>query len=322
MRMARAHALGAVLVLASTACGPTPSTGTGPAAAGSDAGGGVCRPPLTGDEEPTVGTGAWDSGADLPVGPAVVSRVEQVAARDHPDAFAGAWVDTSANELVVMLTGDDPGAVLDDLRTHVEMPDALVCMHATLTEHDLERLLDDVFAALHPSGFAPSGGRDIRHNRVEVEAYGPSEEVRVHLGELADHPQLDLRIPACAEVEPPPADAVALPGELPTCPSYDDMEVALRTGRLAGDPSTGCLWLEDAGVRTDLVWPRAWHVTADGVVHDHHARARQTIEQHVSIGGRLVVDHEGDTWADDCHADGTDVWLVDALTFETTTKDP
>ncbi|MFA9429219.1 hypothetical protein [Egicoccus sp. AB-alg2] len=314
MRTARYLGIGLALGLVLGGCGGTPASepGAAPGAAddGSANGGSgadeVCRPPLTDDDpDPLAGGGQHDVFA----GENWVEPVMQAALRDHADTFAGLWLDQHAGEVVVMLTGDDPGPVLEALRTHADHPEALVCMHAEHTEADLDHLANEAFTALQAGGSVVSGGTDLVRNRVVLEYEGDPEEARELLGELADHPALLVRQPACAEVEPVPDDAVALPGDGSTCVAMD----ALASGTLTGDAGAGCLWLEHDGTRTDVVWPRAWYVTSDGVVHDHHGQARAAIGDEVGAGGGNAGPDGGDALPDDCREPGANVWVLGSL---------
>jgi len=298
MRTARhlgiALLLGAVLV----GCGQTPTPTVEPGAApdgeGTADGGDGCRPPLADGEDPFGGGGDWDSGADAPLGEDAVAAVLAAAYDDHADTFAGLWLDTRSNEVVVMLAGDDRGAVLDDLRRHADHPDAVVCMEADHTEAELDDLANEAFTALQASGAPVSGGTDMVHNRVTIDFEGDAEQARDLLGDLADHPALVVTQPDCAEIGPVPDDAVALPGDSSTCMSMH----ALITGTLIGDAATGCLWLEAGDGRVDIAWPRGWYVTGEGVVHDHHGQARATIGDEVSGGGGHVPDAAPETCRD------------------------
>ncbi|MFA9445671.1 hypothetical protein [Egicoccus sp. AB-alg6-2] len=261
--------------------GPAPdATVTAPGEEEPDAGRDVCRPPLTGDDPNplTEASGQHERFA----GEDWVEPVMQAAMRDHADEYAGLWLDQAAGELVVMLAADDPVAVLEDLRTHTEHPDALVCMRATYTEAELASLLDEAYRALQAEGSPVSGHVDTLRNRVELQYEGDLTAVDDVLGDLADHPALRVVRPECAETVKLPDGATALPGGGSTC----SMMQALLSGTLAGDPATGCLWIEAAdGARFDVLWPRGWYVTADGVVHDHHGEPRAVVGDDVEAGG-------------------------------------
>lgn len=143
----------------------------------------------------------------------------------------------AAGEVVVMLTPPEPGAdglagadehaILEDFRDGSPHPEAIVRMQAAYTHAELLDLTDRAIRLLD----GPlSGGPDTIRNRVRIEVETDPAQAREALGELADHPALELSVPEYAEVLPPPEAAVSPRGTGSNCGGM----LALGTGTLSG----------------------------------------------------------------------------------------
>lgn len=291
-----------VLALAVAACGGTRELGRPTIEGGAGAPDAVdCRPALAPDDPHPVRDGDHGQHPDLAD---IGSTLEPlVAALDgsYRDVGGGVWLDQEAGEVVVMLT--DPAA-LPELRDLVADPDLLACMDATYTQAELEALQQAATDALTGPG---TSGIDTVANRVEVEVEEDPAAVRDRLAAKVGEDALaavSIVLPACAEVDPVPADGAALPGGASTCTGM----MALATGTLVGDGA--CVWLGlDDGEEVGLVWPRGWWMDADGVVHDHHGTPRAAVGDDVEVGGGF-----GPATGDGCGPDAEGRWVVASVT--------
>jgi hypothetical protein len=221
----------------------------------------------------------------------------------------GLYLDQHAGQVVVVATGDDPAATVDELRGLVPEPhrDAVACRHGAWSQDDLEAVLATAVAA---TDGPTSAGIDTVRNRVEVqlETGDPADLRAAVAGEHGPDAAaaLAIDVPDCAEViADPPAGAVELPGEGSTCSGMD----ALAEGVLGGDPATGCLVLEhgDGVAPTALLFPRGYTVTSDGVVHDNLGAVWAELGEEVAVGGGGVPVDDGD---DPCDAGELGAFLL------------
>ncbi|MTV24058.1 hypothetical protein FTX61_01275 [Nitriliruptoraceae bacterium ZYF776] len=282
---------------------------------------GPCRPALDPDE-PAGLTGGGTTAAPTggPEDAALwADDVREVVDDRFTERTAGVWLDPDTLEVVVQLTAPDPDGdevaampdedVLAELAEAAGDPDAVVCQRARASTAELAQLADDAFDRLQPATM--SGGPDELAGVVRIDYEGDLEEALDRLGELADHPALLLEVPECARWDPAdaPTDAIALPGDGSNC---GGMLMGVE-GTLAGDPETGCLWLEvepfeggEAFEPAILLWPAGWTVTPDGTVHDQHGQPVAAIGDAVrSAGG-----HVGPTVVEPCGDDERDAILV------------
>lgn len=262
-------------------------------------------PPVLGADDPDP----FGKGRQHPDLGEWTNEVAEAFESDHGDRSAGLYLDQEAGEVVILVVGPDPEAVLDDVRATVpdEHAAQVSCRHAAWTEAQLREIQRVAHEAIE--GPASSGVDTVR-NRVLVDLeVGDPEAIRsVVAGELgADAAAaLEVVVPACAEVAEVPADATPLPGDGSTCSGMD----ALAAGVLIGDPATGCLALEGDPQDVPLAFPRGWYLTADGNVHDHQGEVRARLGDHVEAGGGHVPvddDDGGCGWDDGA-------FLVNSLT--------
>lgn len=278
---------------------------------GTAAGGAVdgCRPPLADDDpDPLAGGGGQDPALTGPW----VGEIAAEVRTEHRDVLGGVWLDDEAGELVIMVPGTEGRDEFERLRADAPEPERVVCMEATYTGAELSELQQQVFDRIGEAGLPAGGGIDTIRNRILVDVEGDPDEARDALGELTDHSAVELRVPACAEVVPPPEGARPLPGNGSTCHGMD----ALFTGTLVGDPASGCAWFEDAqGQPLTVVWPRGWSITGDGTVLDHHGEPRASIGDAIESGGGNVPLPEGQRA---CGMGGEDgAWAVSSLSTAT-----
>lgn len=238
------------------------------------------------------------------------TAVSEAVNTEYTDETGGAWLDQEAGEFVVMVDADDANRVLKELRALVDDEHAqhVTCMQAEYTTDELGAVQQQAMERLGEVGGSFTSGTDAVRNRVEVEVEGDVDEAREALGDLADHPALSLQRPVCADVVPPPHDAVPLPGDGSTCMGMD----ALTVGTLVGDVERGCLWFErDEGRRTAIVWPRGWWLAPDGTVHDHRGNPRAQVGDAVEAGGGSVP-AAAENLPQACRGDG-EAWVLSSL---------
>jgi hypothetical protein len=302
--------VGAVAAL-TVACGEV-SDGAGPAASDlTDAAGAgesalaepACRPALGPDDPHPILDGGGGSHPDLAGIETTLDVLQQAVETDLSDVSGGLWLDQAEGEIVVMLTGDDRGAVLADLRERVDHPDLVVCMDATFTEAELMALQRTV----HEAASGPSStGIDTVLNRITASIETDADAVVAALeASLSDRElaAVDLEVPPCAEVEPIPDGGIALPGGGSTC----DGMAALLSGTLVGDEQ--CAWVDAPEGEIGVAWPRGWWIDADGAVHDHHGVHLASIGDRVDLGGGFLPA----TSEEMCGPDADGVWLVASL---------
>lgn len=302
--MRQGIALVAAALVAVAGCGGGTGAAGGPTDEPTDD---VCRPPLD-EEAPHPIGGSGGPHPALADGEWFAPIAEQLAT-GQVDGTAGLWLDQDAGEVVVMITADDASSVLAQLRVEVDAEHAerITCMRAEHTMAELEDLQQEVTERLADLG-AYSSGIDTVRNRVEVSHESDPAAVAERLGDLVDHPALQVSRPDCADVVAPPTDAIMLPGDGSTCSGMD----ALLTGTLVGDPETGCLFVEaESDQRVAIAWPRGWWLMPDGTVHDHRGVQRARIGETVNAGGGHVPDAAG-TLPEVCRADG-DAFLLSSL---------
>ncbi|WP_052666741.1 hypothetical protein [Nitriliruptor alkaliphilus] len=205
-------------------------------------------------------------------------RGEPVAGTEATATISGTRVD------------DDAGAAPEAAdRDESPAPDAgPTADRPVLTEAELLALSEEVFDRLMPLGAAMSGGPDTARGVVWIDFEGDLDAAEEALGDLADHPAVEVTVPDCAVWDPAdaPAAAIDLPGEGSLCGGM----LAAIGGILVGDPTTGCLTIDSDIAHGDhtpttILWPAGWTITPDGTIHDQHGQPRVAIGDRVEAGG-------------------------------------
>ncbi len=305
MRRATTALVGVTLLIAGCAPTQSPETGTDaarpddaretsdattqPSSASRGMGTATCPPVLEPDDpDPYEGRahprlrGGW------------YAEAFEAARTRFGDRFGGSYRDQDAGEAVVVLVGDEPGDVLDELRERApdDRAERLTCRHGTVAKHELDEVAEFAKEIGETADDPSTAVVDEVRNRVEmrVEAGDPDlvrDQVEQELGAQAAA-AIDVEVPDCARTGEPPEDATRLPGRGSNCSA---MEALLTDdGELMGDAATGCLEVAD----TPLAFPLGWTITVSGTVHDQLGRPVADLGDQVSVGGGHVpVEDDG-----------------------------